>query len=152
MKGFEWWRIQHRIGSKVDRVQALVDWSHKGQKKSASSLHPPPRWGAEFLQNSKISIRLWCIFLEKELGLLSLNYCFLTAFPLFLCSLTSLKTIITETCSRASLVMRLRSQNAWGQNERKPCLVLLLRGLLPSLLPPAPPCVHQPRSFLNPLL
>ena len=37
MKGFELKRIQHRIGTKVKRVQALVDWSHKAQKMSAAA-------------------------------------------------------------------------------------------------------------------
>ena len=37
MKGFEQRRIQHRIGEAVHRVQASVDWSHKGQKRSTSS-------------------------------------------------------------------------------------------------------------------
>ena len=46
-------------------------------------------------------------------SVLSLN-CYFLIFPLFLCSLTSLK--ITETCSRASFVARLRSQNGLGQN------------------------------------
>ena len=32
LKGFEQRRIQYRIGAKVNRVQALVDWSHEGQK------------------------------------------------------------------------------------------------------------------------
>ena len=55
--------------------------------------HPPPGWGVLFFlqNNSKVCIRLLCISLGEELGLLlSLNYCFLTAFPLFLHSLTSL--------------------------------------------------------------
>ena len=28
-------RIQHRIGAKVDRIQAVVDRSHNSQKKSS---------------------------------------------------------------------------------------------------------------------
>ena len=34
-RGLSW--IRHRIGTKVKRVQALIDWSHKAQKMSASS-------------------------------------------------------------------------------------------------------------------
>ena len=37
MKGLEQRRIQHRIGTKVDRVQALVDQNLVGQKSSTSS-------------------------------------------------------------------------------------------------------------------
>ena len=44
MKGCEQRRIQHRSGAKVDRVQALVGWSHKGQKRSTSLVHSPPWW------------------------------------------------------------------------------------------------------------
>ena len=32
MKELDQRRIQYRTGAKVDRVQAWVDWSHKGQK------------------------------------------------------------------------------------------------------------------------
>ena len=32
LKGLEQRRIQYRIGAKVNRVQALVDSSHEGQK------------------------------------------------------------------------------------------------------------------------
>ena len=31
MRGLEQRRIQHRIGAKVNRVQALIDWSQNGQ-------------------------------------------------------------------------------------------------------------------------
>ena len=39
-------------------------------------------------------------------------------------------------CSKASIVARLRSQNAWGQNKRKPCLPLFLQDCYPI-------CFHQ---------
>ena len=82
IKRLEQRRIQHQIGEKIDRVQASVDWSLKGQKMSPSSYRrfwqsvvsaciysPPPGWEPEFLQNSKTCTRLWCISLEEELGL-----------------------------------------------------------------------------------
>ena len=47
--------------------------------------------------------------------LLSLNYCFFKAFPLFLHVALPLRSLITETCSRANTVARLRSQNALSQ-------------------------------------
>ena len=47
----------------------------------------------------------------------SLNYCFLTAFPLFLHSLTSLKIINYWALLRSPTVLRLRSQNGLGQND-----------------------------------
>ena len=56
--------------------------------------------------------------LEEELGpFLSLNYCFLTAFPLFLHSFVRLRSVITESCSRASTVAMIRSQN--GLSEKR---------------------------------
>ena len=86
-----------------------VLWSFwKKKKRSTSSFHLLPG-------NSKICIILLCISLEEELELWSLNYRFLTAFPLFLHSLTSLRKLITETCSRVSIVARLTSQNGLGQ-------------------------------------
>ncbi|CAI9172839.1 unnamed protein product [Rangifer tarandus platyrhynchus] len=60
-------------------------------------------------------IRL-CTSLEEELG-----FCFITA-PLFDClfsvlSSVPLKALIPGTCSRVSIVARLRSQNGLSQNE-----------------------------------
>ena len=89
VKVLEQRRFQHRIGTKVDRVQAVVEWSHKYQKRSTSSFPPPFGWSC--LQNSKVRIRLWCIFFQEELGL-----CFITQLlfldyfsfaPAFFCSL-----------------------------------------------------------------
>ena len=37
MKELELRRIEHRIRAKVNRVQALVDWSQEGQKRSTLS-------------------------------------------------------------------------------------------------------------------
>ena len=145
MKGCEQRRIQHRSGAKVDRVQALVGWSHKGQKRSTSLVHSPPWWElAELKAMYQIVMYTtwggtgtlfypWIIvsFKKKKiiylaapvlnrgmwnlvpwpgiesrppaLGMqslshwttrvLTLNYCFLTAFLSFLHSLDSLKII-----------------------------------------------------------
>ena len=37
MKGLEQRKILHRVGAKVNRVQAFDDWSHEGQRRSTSS-------------------------------------------------------------------------------------------------------------------
>ena len=56
---------------------------------------------------------------EAQDSALSLHYC-LTAFSLFLYSFVSLRSFITKTCSRASIITRLRSQNGIGQNGFSP--------------------------------
>ena len=83
--------------------------------------------------------------LHWELGVLatgppgeSQTHCFLTAFPSCLQSFLPLRSLITETCLRASTVARLRSQNVWDQNgtnvldqmswTKTSCLVLFLQG------------------------
>ena len=114
MKGLEQRRIQHRIGAKVARIQTVVDWSHEDQKRSTSSFHSPPGWS--FPENSKISIRLWCMSLEEELVLF--YHWTIVSSRLFLCSCIvslPLRSLIIETCSRANTVARLRSQNALSQ-------------------------------------
>ena len=60
MEGLEQRKIQHRIGAKVDRVQALVDGSHEGLKKSTSSFYPPCGWD---LSSARY------VSFEEELGL-----------------------------------------------------------------------------------
>ena len=64
--------------------------------------------------------------LHWELGVLatgppreSQTHCFLTAFPSCLQSFLPLRSLITETCLRASIVARFRSQNLLDQNEVK---------------------------------
>ena len=67
-------------------------------------------------KSPEVNIRLACVSLKKELRpLLSPNCCFLTAFPLFLHSFVRLRSVITESCSRASTVARLRSQNGLSE-------------------------------------
>ena len=56
---------------------------------------------------------------EAQDSALSLPYCS-TAFSLFLHSFVSLRSFITKTCSRASIIPRLRSQNSIGQNGFSP--------------------------------
>lgn len=50
--------------------------------------------------------------------LLSLNYCFFKALPLFCIVSLPLRSLITETCSGANTVARLGSQNALSQNGK----------------------------------
>ena len=66
----------------------------------------------------------------------SQTHCFLTAFPSCLQSFLPLRSLITETCLRASIVARLRSQNALGQNE------VMLDSLSPGT--PSPICLQHP--------
>ena len=65
MKGLEQRRIQHSDGPKVDRVQALIDGSHKGQKMSILNLSG----GFSSFRTQRLS----CVSLEKKLSL-----CFIT--------------------------------------------------------------------------
>ena len=63
-----------------------------------------------------MSIRLLCLSPEDKLGLfLSPNYFFLSAFPLFLLSLTSLKMINCCDLLRTNIMAKLGSQNGLGQ-------------------------------------
>ena len=55
-------RIQHRIEARVARVQALIDWNHKGQERSTSSLLIfRPVWGLSILclGGGQSSCRTW---------------------------------------------------------------------------------------------
>ena len=62
-------------------------------------------------KSPEVNIRLVCASLKKELRPFLSPNCFLTAFPLFLHSFVPLRSVITESCSRASTVARLRPKN-----------------------------------------
>ena len=69
-----------------------VSWLKSGG--STSSFHPPLEQGALAPTELKDCIKLLCIFLRRNQdSVLLLNYCFLTAFSLFLNSLTPLKIV-----------------------------------------------------------
>ena len=93
-----------RIGAKVNRVLALVDRSPK-RKCHLSPLHLSG--GLSFCRTQRhIIVRIW------------LYHCTIVWLP-FLCScilLFPLRSLITLTYERASIVVRLRSQNGLGQN------------------------------------
>lgn len=103
---------EYRIGAKVERVQAFVDWLKS--EGSISLLHPPLVGGLGSCKSRR------CYYTHplrrNQDSTLSLH-CYLTAFSLFLPSFIYLSSLITETCSRASIVARLRSQNGLGQNN-----------------------------------
>ena len=115
MKGLEQRRIQRWIGAKVNRVQDLVEWSQDGQKRSVSS----SLW---FQLIQVVECVRWISTTETDLGVftthtLSLLLLLLLSdsYHLFLHSFVPLRSLITENCSRASTVARLRSQNGLGQ-------------------------------------
>ena len=143
--------IQCRIGAWFNKSLSFSSLKLWGSEKvnfiipSSTGLRPL------FLQNSKISIRLYWIPLEEELGFyMSLDCCLLTAFPLFLLPSLPLRSLITETCSSKVLCMaRLRSQSGLSQKwllmSREPWLVLFLQE------PPTLICIHckdVSKSFL----
>ena len=84
MKGLEQRRVQHRIGAKVDRVQALVT-----DVRTVKLIIPSSTWVGD-LAPAELRDLLLCLSLEEELG-----FCFITALlfdcllsvPAFLCSL-----------------------------------------------------------------
>ena len=105
----------------VDRVQTLVDWNLKGQKRSTSSslrfqlILVLEHFRLIFITETKLGV-----FTTGKLSLLLLlllpaNSC------VFLHSFVPLRSLITETCSRASIVPRLRSQNGLGQKQLLLC-------------------------------
>lgn len=101
-----------KLGQKVNRVQVLFDWSQAGQHHH-SILH---------LNGGLNSCRTQDIILlyishEEELKIaLPLHHC-LTAFSLFLLSLCSLRSLITETCLEwKSIAARRGLWNGLGPN------------------------------------
>ena len=75
------------------------------------------------------------------------SYCFLTAFPLFLHSFIPWRSLITETCWRASIVSRLRSQNGLGQNGFSNVKNAMPGSFSPGI--PYPICLETESVFCN---
>ena len=84
--------------------------------RSTSSFHPPHGWGPWFLHNSKIYDDV-CPLRRSQDSVSSLNDCFLTAFPLFLHSLVSLKITDYWGLFKGKIKARLRSQNGFGKKK-----------------------------------
>ena len=91
---------------------------------SASSHHPPPIWGSQFLQNSsKICIRLlYCLNYH--------NFSHFTTFPLFLYSLTSIIVIAcllfgTQGKPRRLKPFTTKNKPLWGFCIWEPLELLL---------------------------
>ena len=124
MRGLEKSRIQHRTS--INRVQALVDWSHEGQHHhSILQLGG----GLSFCRTQRHVIM--CIpwgtrTLPQGCTIVSCCSSLVSASP-------PLRSLITETSSRASIVAKLRSQNSLGKMgslmSGKPSLFLFLWGL-----------------------
>ena len=131
--------IQHRVGAKVNRVQALLDWSLRLNTIIPSSTG----LGPSFLQDSKICIRLLCI---PWGGTWTLFYHWtIFSWLLFLCSF--LKLVNYWDLSMIIIVARLRSQNGLGKSglstttttkwllmSRRPCLISFSGAPLPYVL------------------
>ena len=105
MKGLEQRRLQ-KIRAEVDRVHVSIDWSHGGRYHH-SILH---------LGGGLVPIELKHVlgcdvypWRRNEDSVLSLNYWFLTAFPLFLHSLTSLKNINSWDLFKGKHVAKMAS-------------------------------------------
>ena len=144
MKGLEQRKILHRVGAKVNRVQALDDWSHEGQKRStSSSLRFQLIWkltfqgGFKFCKTAQESASGLIFTIETELGVFTIDLLSLLLFLLLPDNsglfFYSFKIIISGTFQRVSIVAKLRSQNGIGQNGfsnvKKLCLVLFLQVL-----------------------
>ena len=137
MKGLDRKRIRHRIGAKVDRLQALVDWSHEGQKTSTSAslrfklIQQLSVWRGtvKFCRTTQESASGWFLPLKQNWEYLQqiyyLCYCY---FSCLATVIVPVRPLFTEISSRARIVARLRSQNGldlkWLLMLKSYCLVL----------------------------
>ena len=123
MKGLELKKIEHKIGPEVNRS---FSWLEVNIIIPASTL---VRTLVLAELEDLLSIPWGGTRIDQ-----SLNNCFLTLFSFVSCiPLLPLISLITETCSKASIVTRLRSQNFLRPKmasllSRKPCLVFFLWG------------------------
>ena len=99
--------LEHRTGTRFDKVQALADWSQEGLEgwHHHSILHLGGDLSSCGTQRDITMYIPW-----GRTRTLLYHYC-LTAFFLFLYSFVPLRSLITETCSRASTAAWLASQN-----------------------------------------
>ena len=115
MRGLEQRRIQHRIGEKINRVQALVDWSHEGQQPH-STLHMDGGLGSRTIQRYIIMCVPW-----GETRIL-FHHWTIASWLFFLCSCIPLlpwRSLITETCSRARSWPDLDHRMALAKKKKK---------------------------------
>ena len=101
-------RVQPRIGAKVNNLS--LGWLKSGGQ------HPYPVFHLGCGLSSYRTQRyiIMCILWGVTRTLTELLFDCLFSIPAFICSL---KIIIIETCSRASILIRVRLQNVLGQNE-----------------------------------
>ena len=105
--GFDPW--VGKIPWRRERLPTPVFWPREFQ-----GLYSP--WSLKELGMTK---RL-SLTIETELGVFTvylLSLLLLLYLPITVCSLVPHKIIITETCSKATIVTRLRLQNGLGQNN-----------------------------------
>lgn len=107
MRGLEQRRIQHRIGAKVDRVQALVDRSQESQH-HFSALH------LSSCRAQRLYQIVMCTLEDPGPGPKSalLRFDGSSLIPEFL----PFRVLLSEICSRTSNDSRLRTQSGLGQN------------------------------------
>ena len=101
-RGLSRGEFQHRLGAKVSRIQALVDWDQEGQY-----LHSVLYLYGSLWVPAELKDIVLCVFLEGGLEL-----CLITGLLFDKLFCVPLRSWITETCSRASV--GLRSQNSRG--------------------------------------
>ena len=109
----------------VGRVQASVDWSQEGQKRSTFLSIPVDLVvGISILQNGSRPCFRLVFTIKRELRVFVTDLIFLLLLfllpvnsPLFMHSFVPLRPFITETCSRPSIMARLRPPRDWAQNS-----------------------------------
>ena len=112
MKRLEQRRLQHRIGAKVNRVQTLVDWNQESQCHHFTC-HLGEDWvPVEFKDVYQTTYIPW----GRTRTLFLQNFCFLTAFPLFLPSFTSLKIADAWDLFKGKHCGQDWAKNALGQS------------------------------------
>ena len=144
MKGLEQRRIQHRIGEKINRVQALVDWSHEGQQPH-STLHMDGGLGSCTIRRYIIMCVPW-----GETRIL-FHHWTIASWLFFLCSCIPLlpwRSPITETCSRARSWPDLDHRMALA--KKKNGFFHVKKAMPGSLSPRTSPPTHQLIGFQMP--
>ena len=136
MKGLAQRRSQPRLGEKVNRVQALVDWSHEGQHPH-STLHMDGGLGSCTTQRYMTMCVPW-----GEARIL-FHHWTTASWLLFLCSCIPLfpwRSRIAEACSRARSRPGLDHRMALAKKSR---FFYVKKAMPGSLSPRTSPPTHQ---------
>ena len=130
-----------------DQQSSSLSWLKSWR--STASFHPPHGWGPWFPHNSKIYYYV-CPLRRNQDSVSSLNYCFLTVFPLFLHSLASLKITDYWDLFKGKIMARFRSQNGFGKKKKKKGFFHVKKAMPVSLSPRTSPPTHQLIGFQMP--